>query len=423
MSNRDGVDNLVIYWDDDDGCYNAGQLLTGRVEVHVLKTTSFRGIRLEIKGSMKIKWNETDGGNIIPFEEYESLLNENLDIFTPNLKDKNARWIFPGKHIYNFKYQLPMNLPYCLDGSRYGRIEYKTKAKLLIPGTNPVESLEEEFFLHSKTTERDEAMLLKMEDELPKENVEYGVLGGGCFVKKSHVELFMKLEKTVYKQGQIIHPYVECSVEQGQCEVDAVMILLVQQSIFTCNLDDFDEAKKKESMVMGMAMNEEDADGGETEKYTDLTIPIDKNLPPTGFPHCDFIETGYFLHAVAKTNKLYDDVVVKLPIIILHGDPEDWEEAEEKKIEQANDETDEGVTAVVVAEVPDEAENDAEVEDVDEELDQPEEETLGDLPGQVEDTGDDIGEDEEKAVDPTDEVEDLKEEEVNDLEEDDDDDM
>ena len=54
-----------------------------------------------------------------------------------------------------------------------------------------------------------------MEIKLPKENVEYGVLGGGCFVKKSNVELFMKLDKSVYKQGQIIRPVIECTVEQG----------------------------------------------------------------------------------------------------------------------------------------------------------------------------------------------------------------
>ena len=57
--------------------------------------------------------------------------------------------------------------------------------------------------------------------KLPKENVEYGVLGGGCFVKKSHVELFMKLDKSVYKQGQIIRPVVECTVEQGWFETCA----------------------------------------------------------------------------------------------------------------------------------------------------------------------------------------------------------
>ena len=54
-------------------------------------------------------------------------------------------------------------------------------------------------------------------------------------------------------------------------------------------------------------------------------------MPPTGFPHCDYIDCGYFVHAVAKTNRLYDDIVVKLPIIIQHGDPEDWDESEELK--------------------------------------------------------------------------------------------
>ena len=52
-------------------------------------------------------------------------------------------------------------------------------------------------------------------------------------------------------------------------------------------------------------------------------------MPPTGFPHCDLVDMGYFVHAVAKTNKLYDDVVVKLPIIILHGDKDDWENENE----------------------------------------------------------------------------------------------
>ena len=50
---------------------------------------------------------------------------------------------------------------------------------------------------------------------LPRENVEYGVLGGGCFVKKSHVELFIKISRSVYKQGQYVRPVVECTVEKG----------------------------------------------------------------------------------------------------------------------------------------------------------------------------------------------------------------
>ena len=35
MPNRDGIDNILIYWDDDDGIYNAGQTLSGRIEVYM----------------------------------------------------------------------------------------------------------------------------------------------------------------------------------------------------------------------------------------------------------------------------------------------------------------------------------------------------------------------------------------------------
>ena len=149
------------------------------------------------------------------FAEFENIIYENLEIFTPNTRDKDARWIFPGTHVYKFQYQLPLDLPYSLDGSRYGRIEYKSKAEVLIPTCNPVESLEEEFIIHSRDSPEIEAKQGALEPKLPKENVEYGVLGGGCFVKKSHVELYIKLPKSVYKQGQVIRPVVECTVEQG----------------------------------------------------------------------------------------------------------------------------------------------------------------------------------------------------------------
>ena len=65
---KDGVDNLVIYWDDDDGIYNAGQVLSGKIVVNVIRTTYFGGIRLKISGYMSLKWNEMEAGNIIPYD-------------------------------------------------------------------------------------------------------------------------------------------------------------------------------------------------------------------------------------------------------------------------------------------------------------------------------------------------------------------
>ena len=55
----DGVDNVFINFDDADSCYEAGQVLTGKVH----STTSIRGIRLYLSGKMKIKWMEMDTGS------------------------------------------------------------------------------------------------------------------------------------------------------------------------------------------------------------------------------------------------------------------------------------------------------------------------------------------------------------------------
>ena len=109
---------------------------------------------------------------------------------------------------------------------------------------------------------------------MPRENVEYGVLGGGCFVKKSRVEIFVKMSRSVYKQGQYVRPVVECTVEKGQCDVDGVMLLLVQEMIYTCNPLEDDERQKKEVLVISEDKDGADADPGETKVYDKLKLKI-----------------------------------------------------------------------------------------------------------------------------------------------------
>ena len=46
---------------------------------------------------------------------------------------------------------------------RYGRIEYKSKAEVMVPGINPVESLEEEFFVISRSPPEIEANITEGE--------------------------------------------------------------------------------------------------------------------------------------------------------------------------------------------------------------------------------------------------------------------
>ena len=45
-------------------------------------------------------------------------------------------------------------------------------------------------------------------------------------------------------------------------------------------------------------------------------LEIPERMGLTDFPWCDFIQMEYYVHAVARTHSFYDDIVVKLPIII-----------------------------------------------------------------------------------------------------------
>ena len=51
-------------------------------------------------GTLKIKWMEMEAGSMIPFEEFQMLLNDKVDIFRVNRKKPQEAWIFPGKHVY-----------------------------------------------------------------------------------------------------------------------------------------------------------------------------------------------------------------------------------------------------------------------------------------------------------------------------------
>ena len=304
-----GIDNVYIRFDDTDGLYDAGQTLSGKVVVTVKSTTHFGGIRLLISGSMLIKWMEMEAGAMIPFEERETLLNENIKVFNPDRRMENSMWIFPGKHEYRFEYKLPSNLPYSLDGSKYGRIEYKSKAEVIVTPFKTVESLEEEFFIHSRSEADIEKELDMCETTLPKENVEYGSLGGGCFRKMSRAEVYIKLDKSVYKQGQKIKAMIEVTVEMGKCQIEGLLLLLVQEMIYTCNLNSYEESSRKEVLVVGEFTKEEIIGPGEKKSFDDLYLLIEKNQPISGFPHCNHIDVGYSVHAVAKVGLANKDTL------------------------------------------------------------------------------------------------------------------
>ena len=55
-----------------------------------------------------------------------------------------------------------------------------------------------------------------------QENYAYAVIGGTCFMRKAHVELYLRLEKSVFRVGEPIRVHAECRVEGGITDVNKV---------------------------------------------------------------------------------------------------------------------------------------------------------------------------------------------------------
>ena len=47
-----------------------------------------------------------------------------------------------------------------------------------------------------------------------------------------------------------------------------------------------------------------------------FNIPRTQQYLKAPYFRCDFIQMGYYIHTVARTAGVYDDIVVKLPIVI-----------------------------------------------------------------------------------------------------------
>ena len=60
----------------------------------------------------------------------------------------------------------------------------------------------------------------------------------------------------------------------GQCDVDGVMVLLVQEMIYTCNPGEDDERQKKEVLVISDDEDKADSDPGTTHVYDKLKVKI-----------------------------------------------------------------------------------------------------------------------------------------------------
>ena len=63
----------------------------------------------------------------------------------------------------------------------------------------------------------------------------------------------------------LIKVHVECTVKGGRSEIDKIIVILVQEAIYVCNMGMKEEARKKERLIFSEAQDPEDAEPGECQ--------------------------------------------------------------------------------------------------------------------------------------------------------------
>ena len=167
---KDGIDNILLYFDSHDLKFRAGDDITGKIVVHVDETTPTRGVILALKGRMNIFWRKVEGGSTVDFAEIEDYLDEKLKVWMPKKSVKDEMWLFPGVHEYPFSYTLPIDLPESMEDSRYAKIIYTIKASVLMPKGRVSHSMEDTFYVSAVP---DPSVPKPAEDDLPKARVSF----------------------------------------------------------------------------------------------------------------------------------------------------------------------------------------------------------------------------------------------------------
>ena len=76
----------------------------------------------------------------------------------------------------------------------------------------------------------------------------------------------LPVEYGKYSFGRsLIKVHVECTVKGGRSEIDKIIVILVQEAIYVCNMGMKEEARKKERLIFSEAQDPEDAEPGECQ--------------------------------------------------------------------------------------------------------------------------------------------------------------
>lgn len=119
--------SCLIHFNNFEGVYNCGEIVSGVVELTTFKEKTIRAIYITVEGFAKVKWTRHGAGQSSvassQYKGHEQYLSSKT--YVVNERESRIR-LAPARYSYEFQFPLPHHLPSSFEG-KYGHISYQVK--------------------------------------------------------------------------------------------------------------------------------------------------------------------------------------------------------------------------------------------------------------------------------------------------------
>ncbi|XP_034229980.1 uncharacterized protein LOC117638914 [Thrips palmi] len=295
---------LRIEFDRPDAVYFAGELVTGRVCLHVTKPKRVTGFSIQLRGVANVRWTERTsrsrrrGSHSETYSASETYFDNKVFLLGGTTGEVE---ISPGDHVYNFECLLPSVVPSSFEG-HHGSIRYTATAAMHRPWK----------FDHTAKTAFTVISHLDLNSRLQaREPVSSGATKhfycGLC--RSGPLSVDVHLPSGGYVPGQAILGQIQVDNGSGK-QAQRVLCSLEKEVTWHSN-----RGRTKVTRTPVTATMFDGAVQTHSSKVISLVMPVPA-VPPSNLEHCSIIDLQYFLKVTVEVPGFHLNLHCDVPILV-----------------------------------------------------------------------------------------------------------
>ncbi|XP_052789810.1 arrestin domain-containing protein 4-like [Mya arenaria] len=270
MSSVESVDIELEHDIDEQYQYQPGEIIRGKIVIHLVRNTLIQSILLTIKGEGVCSWDDIYNGTQVSNENY---IDASQTVYT----SKDVSYLDTGYHRLPFEYQLPDNIPSSFIG-KFGSVTYILKA--IVQGErNSQPSIATEPFLVARK------FILPDDMSQPQSFEESKTFFAMCSWGKLTIN--MQLSKMGYVPGEDICLQAEVK-NRSPLRVTAIQGSLIMNSSYLAQ-----KQRQLFKQIVNKRRDDFELEEGEDRRWQHVRIGVPPYIPESALACCDIIDLSY----------------------------------------------------------------------------------------------------------------------------------